>query len=59
MEKTDKMMKKMLANSNPFKEEKCNKNNCEICLFGDNINYKARDVLYRMSCQGVNKDGNQ
>ena len=59
IEKTGKIMKEMLVKSDPFKEIRCNKNNCEACLVGDNINCKARDVLYKMSCQGINKDGNQ
>ena len=59
IEKTGKTMKEVLVKSDPFKEVKCRKNNCEVCLLGDNINCKARDVLYRMSCQGTDKDGNQ
>ena len=59
IEKTGKTMKEMLVKSDPFNEIRRNKNNCEACLVGDNINCKARDVLYRMSWQKINKDGNQ
>ena len=59
IEKTGKTMKEMLVKSDPFREVKCNKANCEVCLLGDNVNCKARNVLYRMSCQGTNKNGSR
>ena len=59
IEKTGKTIKQMLVKSDPFKEIGCSKNNCEVCSLDNNINCKARDVLYKMSCQGVNGNGIQ
>ena len=52
VERAGESMKKVLRKSDPFREEKCNKNKCRVCKLGSYTNCKERGVVYQIKCQG-------
>ena len=49
-------MKKSLVKSNPFKRSGCTKPTCDVCALDSGIDCKTREVVYRISCAGVNQE---
>ena len=57
VEKSGLALKRTVVKSNPFKKNDCQRNSCDFCETHD-INCKTREVIYKISCTGTNKDGN-
>ena len=57
VERTGKSVKSCLVKSNPFRKVRCDKENCIVCNLDGNVDCRARSVHYRISCEGVNKEG--
>ena len=57
VERSGTSVKRTLVKSNPFKERGCKRPSCEVCALGSEIDCKAREVVYRISCGGVNGNG--
>ena len=56
IEKTGRTIRNALVRSNPFKESNCHQDSCKVCSLDSNVHCKEREVLYKLSCQGTNKD---
>ena len=59
IERTSNTIKRCLVKSNPFKKKGCQKDSCDLCNTGSDINCKARGTVYKISCTGENNEGNQ
>ena len=59
VEKSWQSIKKILSRSDPFKNNKCEKDNCKVCILGGNVNCKMRELVYSISCDGTKSDGNK
>ena len=59
VEKTGVSIRKTLVKSDPFKTIGCGKTSCKICALGNGINCKTREVVYKLVCEGKNKDDTQ
>ena len=57
VEKVSSTVKNSLTKSNPFKELGCRQESCKVCKTGDEVDCKARDVVYKITCKGKDKDG--
>ena len=56
VERTGNSLKKSLVKSNPFKRSGCTKPTCDVCALDSGIDCKTREVVYRISCAGVNQE---
>ena len=45
-----------IVRSNPFKPKSCERDRCEMCSTHE-INCKTQEVIYEISCMGINKNG--
>ena len=52
MEKTDNNIKGILQRSNPFKEKKCNREDCLVCTSGGYGQCRSQSVTYEIACKG-------
>ena len=43
--------------SNPFRKAGCDRENCVVCNLEGNLDCRARNIHYKISCNGVNKEG--
>ena len=57
IEKNSRTVKRTLVKSNPFKTNNCQRTSCELCNTDNKMNCKTRDVVYKISCAGVNNEG--
>ena len=57
VERSGTSVKKNLVRSNPFKTRGCRREGCLVCGLGGDVDCKARGVHYKISCNGVNEDG--
>ena len=57
VEKNSRTVKRTLVKSNPFKTNNCQRASCELCSTDNKLNCKTRDVVYKISCAGVNNQG--
>ena len=53
IEKNSRTAKWTLVKSNPFKTNNCQQASCELCCTDNKLNCKIRDVVYKISCAGV------
>ena len=56
VERSGSMVKRSIVRSNPFKPKSCERDRCEMCSTHE-INCKTREVIYEISCMGINKNG--
>ena len=54
VERTTNAIKRSLMKSNPFKKKECQKDSCELCNSGSDINCKVSGTVYKISCTGKN-----
>ena len=59
VERSGTTIKKSLVKSNPFATNKCNKNTCQVCKLDCNFSCKTRETVYKITCDGVDVDGNK
>ena len=59
VERSGRSVKKTLVKSNPFKKRGCNRGSCVVCVLDGDIDCKAREVHYKVSCKGVDGGGEQ
>ena len=52
MEKTGTTLKKVLQKSNPFKQQRCGRENCLVCKQAGRGPSNAHGVTYEIECQG-------
>ena len=52
VEKTGTTVKKMLQKSNPFKQQRCGRENCLVCKQAGRGPCNAQGVMYDIECQG-------
>ena len=52
VERSGKSIRKVLSKSDPFQETSCGRENCKVCEINPKINCRARDVVYRVTCNG-------
>ena len=50
VERRGRTVKSMIQKSNPFKNDKCGKEDCVICKNDQKVNCKARGVVYEVEC---------
>ena len=56
IERTGVSITKTLVKSDPFKENGCHQMSCKVCSLGSGINCKTREVVYKIGCEGINKN---
>ena len=56
VERSGSAIKRSIVRSNPFKQKSCERDTCDMCETNE-INCKTREVVYRISCMGTNKEG--
>ena len=59
VERSGTSVKKTLVKSNPFKKRGCNRDGCLVCRLDGDVDCKAREVHYKISCKGVDESGEQ
>ena len=52
VEKTGTTLKKVLQKSNPFKQQRCGRENCLVCKQAGRGPCNAHGVTYKIECQG-------
>ena len=52
VEKTGTTLKKVLQKSNPFKQQRCGRENCLVCKQAGRDPCNAHGVTYEIECQG-------
>ena len=52
VEKTGTTLKKVLQKSNPFKQQRCGRENCLVCKQAKRGPCNAHGVTYKIECQG-------
>ena len=57
VEKSGEPIKNKLVRSNPFSETKCKDESCLLCLSGQEINCKLREITYQVCCADTFKEG--
>ena len=58
VERSGRSVKRTLVKSNSFKKLGCNTPKCPVCALGGEIHCKSREDLYRISCIGIDTEGN-
>ena len=56
VERSGRTIKAALTKSNPFRRNGCIDPACEVCSLGTSVHCKTREVLYKISCAGVNEN---
>ena len=52
VERAGRSLKNIQTKSDSPCEDKCNENNCKVCMLNLSANCKGRGVVYQMKCQG-------
>ena len=50
VEKSGNPIKNKLVHSNPFRETNCKDESCLVCLSGQDVNCKLREITYQVCC---------
>ena len=57
VERSGRSIKSKLVKSNPFKKQGCGRAGCQVCALGGDVDCRAREVLYKISCEGTDVNG--